>query len=144
MPWGRRRGSARPAATRPYGTFFGVDFNPAADRLRIISNTGQNLRHNVNAGGVTLSDTALNYTAGTPTSGLTGAAYTNNDLDPATGTTLFDVDTNLNQIGLLRRTPHGLHHVEIRRAAPATSSTRPSTTRTGSAVISRRPGLAVL
>jgi hypothetical protein len=28
------------------GTFFGVDFNPAADRLRIISNTGQNLRHN--------------------------------------------------------------------------------------------------
>jgi hypothetical protein len=33
------------------GTVFGVDFNPAADRLRIISDTGQNLRHNVNAGG---------------------------------------------------------------------------------------------
>ena len=30
------------------GTAFGVDFNPAADRLRIISNNGQNLRHNVN------------------------------------------------------------------------------------------------
>ena len=29
------------------GTFFGVDFNPAADRLRIISDTGQNLAHNV-------------------------------------------------------------------------------------------------
>ena len=30
------------------GTVFGVDFNPAADRLRIISDTGQNLAHNVN------------------------------------------------------------------------------------------------
>ena len=36
------------------GAFFGVDFNPAADRLRIISDTGQNLRHNVNLGGVTM------------------------------------------------------------------------------------------
>ena len=35
------------------GTTFGVDFNPAADRLRIISDTGQNLAHNVNAVGVT-------------------------------------------------------------------------------------------
>ena len=33
------------------GTTFGVDFNPAADRLRIISDTGQNLAHNVNDGG---------------------------------------------------------------------------------------------
>ena len=46
------------------GASFGVDFNPAADRLRIVSDTGQNLRHNVNAGGVTLSDGALNYTCG--------------------------------------------------------------------------------
>ena len=30
------------------GKFFGVDFNPAADRLRIISDTGQNLAHNLN------------------------------------------------------------------------------------------------
>jgi hypothetical protein len=82
------------------GTFFGVDFNPAADRLRIVSNTGQNLRHDVNAGGVTASDTALNYTAGTTAAGLTGAAYTNNDLDPTTGTTLFDVDTTLNQMAI--------------------------------------------
>lgn len=29
------------------GTNFGVDFNPAADRLRIISDTGQNLAHNL-------------------------------------------------------------------------------------------------
>jgi hypothetical protein len=80
------------------GTNFGVDFNPAADRLRIISDTGQNLRHNVNAGGVTVADGALNYTAGVTAAGLTGAAYTNNDVDPTTGTTLFDVDASLNQV----------------------------------------------
>ena len=28
------------------GTSFGVDFNPAAGRLRIVSDAGQNLRHN--------------------------------------------------------------------------------------------------
>jgi len=82
------------------GTSFGVDFNPAADRLRIISDTGQNLRHNVNAGGVTIADGTLNYTAGTPATGSTGAAYTNNDLDTTTGTTLFDLDSTLDQIAL--------------------------------------------
>jgi hypothetical protein len=80
------------------GTSFGVDFNPVADRLRIVSDTGQNLRHNINAGGVTLADTALNYTAGTPTLGVTGAAYTNNDLDPTTATTLYDIDSTLDQV----------------------------------------------
>lgn len=29
------------------GARFGVDFNPAANRLRVISDTGQNLRHNL-------------------------------------------------------------------------------------------------
>ena len=32
------------------GTAFGVDFNPRADLLRIVSNTGQNLRVNLQAG----------------------------------------------------------------------------------------------
>jgi hypothetical protein len=85
------------------GTRFGVDFNPAADRLRIVSDTGQNLAHNVNAGGVTAMNGALTYTAPPAAPvvalGVTGAAYTNNDLNqPATGTTLFDLDTTLDQI----------------------------------------------
>jgi hypothetical protein len=85
------------------GTRFGVDFNPAADRLRIISDTGQNLAHNVNAGGVTAMNGVLTYTpppvAPVVALGVTGAAYTNNDLNqPATGTTLFDLDTTLDQI----------------------------------------------
>ena len=80
------------------GVFFGVDFNPAADRLRIVSDTGQNLRHNVILGAVTTVDPSLNYMPNVTATGITGAAYTNNDLDPATGTTLFDIDTLLNQV----------------------------------------------
>jgi Domain of unknown function (DUF4394) len=79
------------------GASFGVDFNPAADRLRIISDNGQNLRHNVNAGGTTLADTTLNYTTGVAATGISGAAYTNNDLDASTATSLFDMDTTLDQ-----------------------------------------------
>jgi hypothetical protein len=85
------------------GTSFGVDFNPAADRLRIISDTGQNLAHNVNPGGTTAVNTVLNYPAPVninPALGVTGAAYTNNDLSDATGTTLFDIDTVLNQAAI--------------------------------------------
>jgi Domain of unknown function (DUF4394) len=85
------------------GSFFGVDFNPAADRLRIISDTGQNLAHNVNAGGITALNATLTYTAppAAPIAalGLNGAAYTNNDLNqPSTATTLFDIDTTMDQV----------------------------------------------
>lgn len=72
------------------GASFGVDLNPAADRLRVVSDSGQNLRHNIAAGGVTIVDGALNYTAGTTAAGLAGAAYTNNDLDATTA--LYSVD----------------------------------------------------
>jgi Domain of unknown function (DUF4394) len=88
------------------GTAFGVDFNPAANRLRVVSNTGQNLRHNLDdpAGtppaGTTASDTSLTYPGPpvVPATGVTAAAYTNNDLDAATATTLFDLDTVLDQV----------------------------------------------
>lgn len=89
------------------GTSFGVDFNPAADRLRIVSDTGQNLRHNVNAGGATVTDAPLNYAPGTPLNsigptamGIVGSAYTNNDLSPLTATTLYAFDSTLDQIAI--------------------------------------------
>jgi hypothetical protein len=84
------------------GTSFGVDFNPAADALRIISDTGQNLRHPFAAGAtqfITQMDLSLNN-AGATALGVTGAAYTNNDLDPNTNTTLFDIDTTLDQVSV--------------------------------------------
>jgi hypothetical protein len=89
------------------GQYFGVDFNPAADRLRIVSDTGQNLRHNVNTGGITAVDDPLDYPPGTPLNtagpaalGVAAAAYTNNDLDAKTGTSLFDIDTTRDQLAL--------------------------------------------
>lgn len=94
------------------GTSFGVDFNPAADRLRIISDNGQNLRHNVNVGGVTLLDGVLTYTAPPATAvatlGVTGAAYTNNDLDANTATTLYDLDTALDQVSIQSPANNGI------------------------------------
>jgi hypothetical protein len=84
---------------------FGVDFNPAADRLRIISDAGQNLAHDLNTG-VTANNLTLNYPAPpapvniNPADGVTGAAYTNNDLSGTAGTTLFDIDTVRNQVAI--------------------------------------------
>jgi hypothetical protein len=89
------------------GNDFDVDFNPAAHRLRIISDSGQNLRHNVDdpagtpAIGVTVADAALSMGPNTaPAVGVTGAAYYNNDLDPDTATTLFVLDATRDQIAI--------------------------------------------
>jgi hypothetical protein len=78
------------------GASFGVDFNPAVDRLRIISDTGQNLRHDVD-GNSTIKDLALTLN-GAPATGVTAAAYTNNDNNADTVTTLFDIDTYNDQV----------------------------------------------
>ena len=84
------------------GVSFGVDFNPTVDRLRVISDTGQNLRINVDTGAATV-DGGLNFPGtppapATPATGVTAAGYTNNDADAATGTTLFDLDTAADQV----------------------------------------------
>ncbi|MFJ4829473.1 DUF4394 domain-containing protein [Streptomyces sp. NPDC088747] len=84
--------------TALYGTTFDMDFNPAADRLRVISDYGQNLRHNLNDH-TTVADSALNIPpATTMAQGVTAAGYTNNDLVGSTGTTLFDIDTLNDQV----------------------------------------------
>jgi hypothetical protein len=80
-----------------HGTNFGVDFNPAADRLRIVSDTGQNLRHDLNTH-TTAADTTLTTPPAGTTKGVTAAAYTNNDLNPDTATTLFDIGTTTDQV----------------------------------------------
>lgn len=79
------------------GTSFGVDFNPLANALRIVSDSGQNLRvtppglgvGGAAATGATVVDGPLN---GVPGATAAGAAYTNNDNSAATGTALFDID----------------------------------------------------
>ncbi|PKV83266.1 uncharacterized protein DUF4394 [Streptomyces sp. TLI_146] len=81
-----------------YGTNFDIDFNPAADRLRLISDNGQNLRHNL-YDHTTVEDTILTTPPATgPARGVTAAAYTNNDLNGATAATLFDIDTKADHV----------------------------------------------
>lgn len=88
-----------PFTTPLNGTLFGFDFNPTVDRIRVVSDTGQNLRLHPDTGAVAAVDLPLAYASTDVNAGATpyvnGAAYTNPDNDPATGTTLYDIDTNL-------------------------------------------------
>lgn len=72
----------------------GIDFNPQADRLRLVSRDGQNLRVNVMLG-ATAVDRPLRYKDGDPGAGarprVTAGAYTRNVAD-APDTKLFDID----------------------------------------------------
>lgn len=75
------------AALQLNGVEFGFDFNPTVDRIRITSDQGMNLRANPLTG-VTVVDGALNPGGFM----ISGSAYTNNDADPNTGTTLYNID----------------------------------------------------
>lgn len=77
------------------GTEFGFDFNPTVDRIRVVSDTGQNLRLNPNDGAVAAIDGIIN--PGTPT--LSSAAYTDN-FAGATTTSLFVIDHNTDKLYL--------------------------------------------
>jgi Domain of unknown function (DUF4394) len=79
-----------------------IDFNPSADRLRIVGSDGTNLRANVDDG-VVILDTPLSFAPGPFVPAITpptlptviAAAYTNSAVGtvPATkGTILFDID----------------------------------------------------
>lgn len=78
------------------GSEFAVDFNPVADRLRVIGSTGQNLRINVDTGATT-TDGTINRSGAAPT--VSGGAYTNS-FAGATSTSLFDIDTTADDLAL--------------------------------------------
>lgn len=77
------------------GTDFGFDFNPLVDKIRVVSNTGQNLRLDPVTGGITATDLALN--PGTPAIGA--AAYSDN-FAGTTATNLFVIDHNTDKLYL--------------------------------------------
>lgn len=77
------------------GTEFGFDFNPTVDKIRVVSNTGQNLRLDPVTGGITATDGMIN--PGTPT--LSAAAYTSN-FAGATSTSLFVIDHSTDKLYL--------------------------------------------
>jgi trimeric autotransporter adhesin len=100
--------AADPAdTTEPFtalaGTEFGIDFNPVADRLRVVSDSGQNLRIDPDTG-ATFTDTALS-TGGTTRTGVNGAAYTN-AFSAACRTTLYYIDSSTDQL-LTTSDPNG-------------------------------------
>lgn len=79
------------------GTAFGFDFNPVVDRIRIVSNTGQNLRFNP-ADNTVINDGILNFgmvSMNVPM--VTAAAYSNNFAGTTT-TTLFDIETTTDKL----------------------------------------------
>ena len=84
------------------GTISGFDFNPAADRLRLVGDNDQNFRINVETGEVTL-DGMLAFADGDVSDGVnpnvTAAAYTNS-FDGTDSTELYNIDTLLNDLVL--------------------------------------------
>lgn len=80
------------------GTQFGVDFNPAADRLRIVSDQEQNLRINVdNAAAGTAGNGSPDGSFTNPAQNITDVAYTNSVSDTPS-TQIQYIDSTSNQL----------------------------------------------
>lgn len=75
------------------GSTFGFDFNPNVDRIRLVSNTGQNLRLHPDLGTVVFTDG--NLKPGSPK--VNGAAYTNS-FAGSTSTTLYVLDSETDML----------------------------------------------
>ncbi|GAB3232852.1 hypothetical protein GCM10027346_20380 [Hymenobacter seoulensis] len=97
-------GAARAIGTQAFtpaltGSVAGFDFNPTVDRIRVVTDAGQNLRLNPETGTVAAVDGPINGVSGAR---LAGAAYTNN-VAGATTTTLYDIDLTTQK--LYKQTP---------------------------------------
>ena len=73
----------------------GIDFNPVADlsgatSLRIVSSSGQNYAYNVTTGATVVATSVQ--------TGFAAVSYANNDLNPATGTQLYYIDSAADQL----------------------------------------------
>jgi hypothetical protein len=95
-----------------YSGEIGFDFNPTVDRIRIVTDTGQNLRANPDTGAVVDADPntpavdpdgALVYAGSDSNAGkqpnVVGAAYTNN-VAGATTTMLYGIDSDLDILAI--------------------------------------------
>ncbi len=89
----------------PAGVVATVDFNPAADRLRVMGSDGTNLRANVDDGKVT-TDGSLTFAAGDMHKGeqanIVAGAYTNS-YKGTKETALYDIDATIG--GLIKQAP---------------------------------------
>ena len=102
------------------GTSFGVDFNPFADRLRVVSNTGQNLRIQI-PNDMPMSPPVATATKDTDitlvgtSKGVNGAAYTNSIVGLTAGsqTVLYDIDSETDKLYKQDPNPNGGVLVEV-------------------------------
>jgi hypothetical protein len=85
-------GAATPVGAGPFGALsglsFGFDFSPVTDRIRVVSDFGQNLRLNPDTGTLASTDSTLNGA----TSSLVAAAHSDSYAG-ATLTTLYGIDS---------------------------------------------------
>src|SRR6478672_4508280 len=91
------------------GSAFGFDFNPTTDRIRITSDTDQNLRVDPNSLAVTI-DSNLAYASGDVNFGanpaVVGCAFTSNVVN-ASSTLLYGIDSGLNILVILNSLNNG-------------------------------------
>ncbi len=93
-----RTGVATAVGTPPLPTIssVGFDFNPTVDRIRVVTQIGQNVRVNPDTGALAATDGSLAYAPTDVRAGaiptVASAAYTNN-VAGATTTTLYVLDT---------------------------------------------------
>lgn len=88
------------------GDAFGFDFNPTVDRIRVVSDSGQNLRLHPVTGAVAATDKTLTYASTDAGAGqlpqVVGSAYTENRAG-ALSTILFGIDSVMDT--LVRQAP---------------------------------------
>jgi hypothetical protein len=88
-------GSNAPFSVALSGTSFGCGFNPATDTLRVVSNTGQNLRIHPDTGAVVGVDMPV-----PPSVAVVGVAHTNS-IAGASISTLFAIDATTASLVIL-------------------------------------------
>lgn len=105
-----RTGKPVPLSTPlPEAKRFSIDFNPAADRLRVVGTDNRNLDVDVDTGAV-LAQAPITYTPNSPLGGTTpavnGVAYSNNANGTET-TLLYDIDAATRALYLQLPPPSG-------------------------------------
>ncbi len=78
------------------GSFYGFDFNPTVDRIRVTSSSNQNLRMHPTTGDVVSPDGNLAFANG-DSPFVVASAYTNN-FAGSTSTTLYNLDSRSNTL----------------------------------------------
>ncbi len=74
------------------GKAIGFDFNPTVDRIRVVTDAGQNLRIVPDTGALAATDTNLAYAAAGDTPRVAASGYTNS-VAGATSTALYGIDS---------------------------------------------------